>query len=90
MILVEWTVGITFEWGKEPTIEIEALEAKLDIQASYKGKLLYHLGCYDYIVTYNKLGKKQSLKVIDEFSKLDFNYIELRKMDSVKGEKNGK
>ena len=82
--LITLSIRITFEWEKEPVAEIETLEKKLKITASYKGKLLYHLG-FDYIVSYSKLHKQQALEIIDAFSDLDdFNYIELRKMDPVK------
>ena len=62
--------------NKEKVAEIEKLEKKLGITASRKGKLLYHLGTFDFLVTFDKLEKKQALQVIDVFSELsNFRYI---------------
>lgn len=73
-----YEVDITFEFGKEPIAEIRKLEKKLGITASKKGKLFYRLGFYDFLVTFDKLEKKQALQIIDVFSELNnFRYIQL-------------
>lgn len=80
---MEYDVEVNFDFGKEPKTEIEALEKKLGIEASYKGKLEYidPSGKIDYLVRYTNLQKKQALRIIDAFSELnDLRFIQLERL----------